>query len=155
MEKIIKLRVSSTKFKSYKYSNPNNINLILKERNIEFSGKVILGDNVQIDDNVKIGNGAKIGNNVSISKDIVIGALAKIGDNVDLHKGYNVQGSRDSVTYAGDGMLSIGCLTYPIDGWLKSFVMLGKNAGYSDEEIEEYFEYMKEAKEFYEKYYNF
>ncbi len=153
MNKIIKLRNPKNKFESINYSNANSITKSLKARNIEFGENIFWGDNVQVDDNVHIGKGAKIGNNVSIADGIRIGALAKIGDSVNLHKGYYVQGSKDCVTYVGNSMLSIGCLTYPIEGWLKSFSLLGRAEGYSAEEMGEYFTYIQEAEEFHETFY--
>ena len=56
-----------------------------------------------------------------------------------------ISGGRHDVVASGTGVVSIGCHTYPIARWLKSYKAVGKNEGYSDGDISDYADRLKLA----------
>jgi hypothetical protein len=49
--------------------------------------------------------------------------------------------------YACDGRIKIGCMDRSIDEWVSSYVEVGKQQGYTDQEIERYGAFIKCVKE--------
>jgi hypothetical protein len=52
-----------------------------------------------------------------------------------------IQGSRHSICLIND-ILNIGCKQYTIEQWLENFERIGRNEGYTDQEIAEYRAYI-------------
>ena len=94
--------------------------------------------------NISIGYGASIGNDASI------GYRASIGKEVKLLTGLFINGSKHSVTYSGNGMLSIGCHTHSIDEWIANADNIGIEEKYSTQQINEYKAYIQIAKAFHD-----
>ena len=94
--------------------------------------------------NISIGNGASIGDDASI------GDRASIGKEVKLLTGLFINGSNHTVTYAGNGMLSIGCHTHSIDEWIANADNIGIEEKYSTQQINEYKAYIQIAKAFHD-----
>ena len=88
--------------------------------------------------NISIGDGASIGNRASIGKE------------VKLLIGLFINGSKHSVTYSGNGMLSIGCHTHSIDEWIANADNIGIDEKHSTEQINEYKAYIQIAKAFHD-----
>ena len=97
--------------------------------------------------NISIGYGASIGDRASI------GDEAKIGDGIKLNTGFYITGSRHSVTYVGNGKISIGCHTKEIEWFKENYELLGKKENYSDKEIQEYKVYILMAEMFHNQNY--
>ncbi len=93
--------------------------------------------------NISIGNRASIGNGASI------GNRASIGKEVKLITGFYINGSRHTVTYVGEGKISIGCQTKTIEWFKDNYEALGESEGYSESEITEYKCYIDMAEMFH------
>ena len=57
-----------------------------------------------------------------------------------------IQGTRHFVNFCAKGILKIGCHELKIDVWLKKFKTIGKENGYTEEQIKEYGLYIELAK---------
>ena len=84
------------------------------------------------------------------SRNISIGYGASIGNEVKLLTGLFINGSKHSVTYSGNGMLSIGCHTHSIDEWIANADNIGIAEKYSTKQINEYKAYIQIAKIFHD-----
>jgi len=93
--------------------------------------------------NISIGYEASIGDMASI------GYRASIGDNIKLITGLFINGSKHSVTYVGEGKISIGCHTKEISWFKKNYKKIGETEGYLESEIKEYYNYILIAEKFY------
>lgn len=110
--------------------------------------KVSIGEGTIIGSGCTIGEFGKIGKNVVIGNDIVIPKSSVIDDNVILLDTLIIQGSKHQVTYLGNGRMSIGCKIESIDWMLENHESLGIENDYTEAQIEEYFDYMKQVKEY-------
>ena len=88
--------------------------------------------------------------NISIGYGASIGDRASIGNEVKLLTGLFINGSKHSVTYSGNGMLSIGCHTHSIDEWIANADNIGIAEKYSTKQINEYKAYIQIAKIFHD-----
>ena len=88
-------------------------------------------------------------NNITIGDRVSIGDGASIGDGVKLPTGFYISGSKHSVTYVGEGKVSIGCHTKEIDWFKENYESLGNTESYSEGEIKEYYGYILLAEMFY------
>ena len=57
----------------------------------------------------------------------------------------NIQGTQHHLFYMS-GKISIGCENHTIDKWIKDYKTIGEEHGYTDEQIKEYFGYIKICK---------
>ena len=57
-------------------------------------------------------------------------------------QGVVIEGSRNSVSLAGDHKLTIGCQVHTIKSWLEHYRSIGKANGYTDAQIAEYKRYI-------------
>ena len=69
---------------------------------------------------IEVGDGCELGNYCKVPKSLFISA------------------SRHSVSYWGYDAIQIGCKKHTISEWQKHFREIGKAAGYSEEQIDEY-----------------
>ena len=61
---------------------------------------------------------------------------------------YFFKGPKDDAIYnSKDDILYIGCQVHSLEYWLKNYVDIGKEHGYTDEEIEAYGQWFKSLKE--------
>ena len=74
----------------------------------------------------------------------------RIHEEVKLLTGLFINGSKHSVTYSGNGMLSIGCHTHSIDEWIANADNIGIEEKYSTQQINEYKAYIQIAKAFHD-----
>ena len=119
-----------------------------------------IGDRASIGDDASIGNRASIGYGASIGYDASIGNSASIGDRasigydasigngIKLLKNFYIVGSKHLITYTGNNTLSIGCHNFTIDKWKECFKTVGEKENYSNEQIEEYYQYILMAEQF-------
>jgi hypothetical protein len=54
----------------------------------------------------------------------------------------NLNGSRHSLFYI-NGIIKIGCEKHVISKWMSDYKEIGKDNNYSEDEISEYYEYIK------------
>lgn len=80
---------------------------------------------------------------INIGDWVHIGDGAKIGYRAHIIKSLFITGTKNSLNWYGTGIIHIGCHKKEIDWWVKNYKDIGKKEGYSEDEIEEYFEYIK------------
>ena len=131
-KKTLYLRYENYNWKQFEYES-------IEDLKSEFNSR-----NISIGDRASIGNGASIGYGASI------GDRASIGNEVKLLTGLFINGSKHSVTYSGNGMLSIGCHTHSIDEWIANADNIGIAEKYSTKQINEYKAYIQIAKIFHD-----
>ena len=90
---------------------------------------------------IQIGYGCEIGSGCKIGYGCCLGKIAKIEEKISLLKSIYIIGSNHPVTYVGNGNVSIGGQVHSIDQWLQSEA-IGKNEGYTPDQIEEYRQYI-------------
>lgn len=115
---------------------------------VHIGNRVFIGNKALIQNGAFIGNGVHIGDGAVIGERVYIGDGASIDENVVLSRTFHLVGSMHSITYTGNGTLSIGCHHKQISWWQKYYKAVGKKANYTDEEIEEYRKYIELAKQF-------
>ena len=75
---------------------------------------------------IEVGDGCKLG------------AACELGNYCKVPKSLFISASRHSVSYWGYDAIQIGCKKHTISEWQKHFREIGKAAGYSEEQIDEY-----------------
>ncbi len=85
---------------------------------------------------------------ITIGYRAIIGDGAIIGNGIELQKNFYIVGSKHPVTYTGNDTLSIGCYNYSIEKWLEKFEIVGQKESYSENQIEEYKQYILMAQMF-------
>jgi carbonic anhydrase/acetyltransferase-like protein (isoleucine patch superfamily) len=102
-----------------------------------------IGNRTTIGDDTKIGDNTTIGYGTTIGDRTTIGDGTTIGDDTTILKSIFIVGSRHSVCWWQNGVINIGCKQFTIGEWMENFENIGKSEGYSDNEIEEYVEYIE------------
>jgi hypothetical protein len=88
---------------------------------------------------VKLGNGVTLGNEVKLGDRVRLGNGVTLGDGVTLAvTPLAVQGSRHLACNTGPGLIQIGCHTRTFSKWIADYEQVGKNEGYSPDQIAEY-----------------
>ena len=103
----------------------------IKERSITIGYEATIGDGASI------GYGARIGNEASIGNEARIGYRASIGKTIF------ITGSRNPVNYYGLDVIHIGCIRKTIAEWQEQYREVGREDGYSYEQIREYGAYIQ------------
>nr|WP_232422471.1 hypothetical protein [Leptospira interrogans] len=98
-----------------------------------------------------IGNGAEIGNGARTGDEVIIGHKAIIGERATIEHGVTVKsiifsGSMHVVSYWGEDRIQIGYKSKSIAEWIDCYKDI---EGYSDEQIEEYRQYISFISEFH------
>jgi len=101
-----------------------------------------IGDYAKIGDGAKIGDYAKIGYGAEIGDYAEIGDSAKIGDKEVILKTIFIAGTKHTVTWYGTNEINIGCHKKSISWWLKNGKDIAEREGYSEEQTEEYRQYV-------------
>jgi carbonic anhydrase/acetyltransferase-like protein (isoleucine patch superfamily) len=123
-------------------------NFAIIENNATIGNNATIENFARIGYNVRIGDHAIIGSSATIGDNATIGVRAKIGEDIELKFNLYMIGSAHPVTYTGNNTLSIGCMNYTIEKWLKDFENIGINAEYNKNQIEEYKQYILIAEQF-------
>ena len=110
--------------------------------------KVFIGSSVVIESDVVIADECVVGNSVTLRTGIRLGKLAKIEDGVDLQDRFLLIGSVGEMTYVGNGKVCIGCTSATPEEWEANGVSLGRDYGYTEDQIGEYTRYVYAAKDF-------
>ena len=98
-----------------------------------------IGKFARIGESARIGKFASIGESASIGEFASIGESASIGEFASIERTpLAVQGTKHLVYQHSRGKIGVGCQVHTIAAWLKNFAEIGKEFGYSEEEIEEY-----------------
>ena len=143
-KKTIYLKDENYNWKQFEYESIEDLKSEFESSNIS------IGNGASIGNDASIGYGASIGNGASIGDGASIGYRASIGKEVKLLTGLFINGSNHTVTYAGNGMLSIGCHTHSIDEWIANADNIGIKEKYSTQQINEYKAYIQIAKAFHD-----
>ena len=143
-KKTLNLRYENYDWKQFEYESIEDLKSEFNSRNISIGYRASIGNGASI------GYGASIGDRASIGNDASIGYRASIGKEVKLLTGLFINGSKHSVTYSGNGMLSIGCHTHSIDEWIANADNIGIEEKYSTQQINEYKAYIQIAKAFHD-----
>ena len=80
--------------------------------------------------------------NIQIGYSAKIGDSAKIGGSEIILKTIFITGTKHSINWWGKNIINIGCHKKEISWWVKNFKMIGEKEGYSENEIEEYHQYI-------------
>ena len=92
---------------------------------------------------ITIGDGASIGDGARIGDRASIGYEATIGDGASIGKTIFITGSRNPVNYYGLDVIHIGCIRKTIAEWQEQYREVGREDGYSYEQIREYGAYIQ------------
>ena len=149
--KTLYLRGEDYNWNKFEYKSLTNLKEELSNRNITIGNRASNGNDASIGHRASIGDGASIGNRASIGDGASIGHRASIGDEIKLIIGFYINGSQHTVTYVGNGKISIGCHTKEISWFNENYERLGKRENYSNDQIKEYKIYIDLAKTFYKK----
>lgn len=76
-------------------------------------------------------------------RSITIGYEATIGDGASIGKTIFITGSRNPVNYYGLDVIHIGCIRKTIAEWQEQYREVGREDGYSYEQIREYGAYIQ------------
>ena len=148
MKKKIYLKDESFNWKEYEYSTIDELKEEFTRRNISIGNRASIGNGTSIGNDASIGNRASIGNDASIGYGASIGNGTSIDDGIKLIKNFYIVGSKHPITYIGNNTLSIGCHNFTIDKWKECFKTVGEKEGYSNKQIEEYYQYILMAEQF-------
>ena len=118
--KTIYLHVLDKGWVSFQYTNISELEEEFAQRRIEVGDGCELGYGCKLGDGCKLGNDCELGNYCKVPKSLFISA------------------SQHSVSYWGYDAIQIGCKKHTISEWQKHFREIGKAAGYSEEQIDEY-----------------
>jgi hypothetical protein len=78
---------------------------------------------------------------------VKLGDWVKLGNGVQLGKSpLQIQGTRHLVIFA-EGLVQIGCFRMALSEWEEKADMIGKESGYTPDEIAEYKRYLRWIKE--------
>jgi len=120
------------------------------ESNITIEKYARIGSFCRIAANSLIGRDARVENSVILGRNFTLAPEKDIPSGILLDSNLKLQcslpviyGSKHAVYWRSKTRLAIGCDAYPIDFWLEKYRKMGEIAGYSEKEIEEYYEYIK------------
>ena len=101
-----------------------------------FNGKVILsGEYESLKDCLVKNSGADLsgadlsGADLSGANEIILPIIS-------------ISGTKDNFYYL-DGVIRIGCEGHTVEKWMTDYAEIGRQAGYTESEIEEYYRYIK------------
>ena len=97
-----------------------------------------LGDDCKLGDDCELGDDCKLGYGCELGDDCKLGYGCELGNYCKVPKSLFISASRHSVSYWGYDAIQIGCKKHTISEWQKHFREIGKAAGYSEEQIDEY-----------------
>ena len=139
--KTIFLWVNGEGWKSFDF-DAEETKKALSDRHITIGYGAEIGDYAKIGDGAKIGDYAKIGYGAEIGDYAEIGDSAKIGDKEVILKTIFIAGTKHTVTWYGTNEINIGCHKKSISWWLKNGKDIAEREGYSEEQTEEYRQYV-------------
>ena len=154
MKKKIYLKDENFNWKEYEYSTIDELKEEFTKQRISIGYGASIGNDASIGNGASIGygaligSGASIGNDASIGYGASIGNRASIGSGIKLLKNFYIVGSKHPITYTGNNTLSIGCHNFTIDKWKECFKTVGEKEDYSNEQIEEYYQYILMVEQF-------
>jgi UDP-3-O-[3-hydroxymyristoyl] glucosamine N-acyltransferase len=100
---------------------------------------VRLGEGVSLGNYVRLGEGVSLGNDVRLGEGVSLGNYVRLGNDVRLGKSpIQIQGTKHLLYQYDYNQLGIGCEIHMIEEWKKNYKEIGKQHGYTDEEIKEY-----------------
>ena len=112
-------------------------------KNVKSEDRINIWANAKIGDNVTICRGVNIKINAIIEDDVEIGGFSVIGENAVIGRGIKLpprsiiddglilkklvqyKSSKYLFSVLGDKVM-IGCLTYPLEDWMKNYERIGK-----------------------------
>ncbi len=121
------------------------------------SGYAHISEHAHISDNALVYDNARVFGSTWISGDAHIRGDALVSGDAQIFGGtwekspLSIQGTRDALTTSSHTEITVGCVTFTVEEWLKNYKEIGKENDYSDEEIEEYFSLIKTAEKWLQK----
>jgi carbonic anhydrase/acetyltransferase-like protein (isoleucine patch superfamily) len=119
--------------------------------NAQVSGNASVSGDAQVYGNAQVSGNASVSGDARVSGDAQVSGNARVfgnawvsGDAWETSPLY-IQGTKHSVTNCAHGKLAIGCQVHTFAEWKKNYKAIGKAAGYTSAQIEEYGEYIKLA----------
>ncbi|HNB31668.1 MAG TPA: hypothetical protein PK931_11545, partial [Saprospiraceae bacterium] len=94
-------------------------------------------------------DGTSIGDGTSIEDGTSIGYGTSIGDNLKI-KALVISGTKHIVRYFGYDLIQIGCESHSIEWWLNNYELVGKTECYTEEQIQEYGNYIVQIAKMHE-----
>lgn len=125
----------------------------LVKDNITIKDDVYVGKNVIINDSVIIDKKSVIGDNVLLDVGMKLGTFAKVDNGVQLQNKFLLIGSMGQLTYVGNGKICIGCISATPDEWIANGKEIANEWGYTQQQYQEYVNYVYVAKDFVDKIY--
>lgn len=123
--KILNLYVDDYGWKPFEYEDISDLSSELKSR------KIRIGDGTSIGSRTSIGYGTSIGDNLKI-------------------KALVISGTKHIVRYFGYDLIQIGCESHSIEWWLNNYELVGKTECYTEEQIQEYGNYIVQIAKMHE-----
>ena len=108
-----------------------------------------VGEGARVGEWARVGEGARVGKGASVGKGARVGEWASVGEDARVKQNAQFQksplyiiGSRHIVYEFDNNVLGIGCETHSAHEWLMEYEKIGKMNNYTDEQIQEYWEYI-------------
>ena len=130
--KTIYLHVLDKGWVSFQYTNISELEEEFAQRRIE------VGDGCELGNYCELGYDCKLGDGCELSDGCKLGECCELGNYCKVPKSLFISASQHSVSYWGYDAIQIGCKKHTISEWQKHFREIGKAAGYSEEQIDEY-----------------
>jgi len=126
-------------------------NVVIRDNAMVFGNAVVKGDarvyaDGKIKDNAIVGAGCIVKAGGIIANDVEIYSCIIVEDETMTKAPFQMIGSRPEHPVAlHNNMFSIGCEVHSLAVWEENIVQIGENNGYSQKEIIEYTDYLKNA----------
>jgi len=98
-----------------------------------------------VEETAYVGPYARVSGDAQVSGNASVSGNAWVSGDAWETSPLYIQGTKHSVTNCAHGKLAIGCQVHTFAEWKKNYKAIGKAAGYTSAQIEEYGEYIKLA----------
>jgi hypothetical protein len=102
------------------------------------SGYAWVYGNAQVSGNARVSGGAQVYGNAQMYGNAWVSGDAQVFDGLWVTPPLYIQGTKHSITNCDYGKIAIGCEIHTFAEWKKNYKTIGKNAGYTAEQIKEY-----------------
>jgi hypothetical protein len=115
-----------------------------EEQHQHLNGGGWVANTAKVADTAYIGSNAQVYGNAQVSGDARVSGDAQVSGDARVSGGawetspLYIQGTRHAVTNSSYGFLNIGCIKLSFSEWKKKYRAVGKQQGYTVEQIKEY-----------------
>ena len=112
--------------------------------NVMVYGSAMVHGNAMVSGNARVSDNAMVSGNARVSGNSIVSGNARVSGNSIVSGGefttspLQIQGSNHFINESKNGYLRIGCKELTLKEWEDNFVVIGKENGYSNKQIEEY-----------------